>query len=184
TLQNRHWNPELQYGREVFLSVIPLLHSYGMTSAMNVPIALGGQMILLPALDVDQILHTIRLYRPTVFPGVPSLYTAINHAENVRAYGLAAIKACMSGSAPLPVEVQEEFEKLTRGRLVEGYGLTEASPVTHANPLAGMRKTGSVGVPLANTDAKIVSLTTGEDLPEGTIGELVVRGPQVMQGYW
>lgn len=184
TLQNRHWNPELQYGREVFLSVIPLLHSYGMTSAMNVPIALGGQMILLLALDVDQILHTIRLYRPTVFPGVPSLYTAINHAENVRAYGLAAIKACMSGSAPLPVEVQEEFEKLTRGRLVEGYGLTEASPITHANPLMGVRKTGSIGVPLPNTDAKIVSLETGSDLSDGVIGELAVRGPQVMRGYW
>lgn len=184
TLQNRHWYPELRYGREVFLSVLPLLHAYGMTSGMNVPIALGAQMILIPISDAALVLHHIRLYQPTVFPGVPSLYTAINHAENVRAYGLSSIAACTSGSAPLPVEVQEEFEKLTRGRLLEGYGLTEASPVTHANPLAGMRKTGSVGVPLANTDAKIVSLTTGEDLPEDTIGELAVRGPQVMQGYW
>ena len=184
TLQNRHWFPELQYGREVFLSALPLMHVYGMTSAMNVPIALGAQMILAPERDPAQILHFIRLYRPTVFPGVPSLYTGINHAENVRAYGLSSIKACTSGSAPLPVEVQEEFEKLTRGRVMEGYGLTEASSVTHANPLSGMRKIGSVGVPLPNTDAKIVSLESGEDLPDGEIGELAVRGPQVMCGYW
>lgn len=184
TLQNRHWYPEFQYGREVFMSVVPLLHSYGMTNAMNVPIALGAQMILLPVYDVQQILHHVRLYRPTVFPGVPWLYTSINHAPNVRGYGLSAIKACMSGSGPLPVEVQEEFEKLTRGRVMEGYGLTEASPVTHANPLFGVRKIGSIGVPLPNTDAKIVSLENGEDVPEGEIGELAVRGPQVMSGYW
>lgn len=184
TLQNRHWFPELQYGREVFLSALPLMHVYGMTSAMNLPIALGAQMILAPVCDAAQLLHYVRLYRPSVLPGVPSLYTSINHAENVRAYGLSSIKACTSGSAPLPVEVQEEFEKLTRGRVVEGYGLTEASPVTHTNPLSGVRKIGSVGVPLPNTDAKIVSLETGEDLPEGEIGELAVRGPQVMCGYW
>lgn len=184
TLQNRHWFPELQYGREVFLSALPLMHAYGMTSAMNVPIALGAQMILVPVYDAAQVLHHVRLYRPTVFPGVPSLYTSINHAENVQKYGLSSIKACTSGSAPLPVEVQEEFEKLTRGRVVEGYGLTETSPVTHANPLYGVRKIGSVGVPLPNTDAKIVSLETGEDLPEDMIGELAVRGPQVMDGYW
>ncbi|RMG87068.1 MAG: long-chain fatty acid--CoA ligase, partial [Chloroflexi bacterium] len=113
-----------------------------------------------------------------------SMYTVINQAPNVRAYGLDSVKACISGAAPLPVEVQEAFEKLTRGRLVEGYGLTEASPVTHANPLYGMRKVGSIGVPLPNTDARIVDLTTGKDLEPGQIGELVIRGPQVMQGYW
>jgi len=102
----------------------------------------------------------------------------------VRAYGLESIKACISGAAPLPVEVQEAFEKLTRGRLVEGYGLTEASPITHANPLDGVRKVGSIGIPLPNTDAKIVDLVAGTDLPPGQIGELVVRGPQVMPGYW
>jgi long-chain acyl-CoA synthetase len=109
---------------------------------------------------------------------------AINQAPNVRSYGLESIKACISGAAPLPVEVQEAFEKLTRGRLVEGYGLTEASPVTHANPLYGLRKVGSIGVPIPNTEAKIVDLATEADLPPGQIGELVVKGPQVMQGYW
>jgi long-chain acyl-CoA synthetase len=109
---------------------------------------------------------------------------AINHAPNVRSYGVSSIKACISGAAPLPIEVQEAFEKLTHGRLVEGYGLTEASPVTHANPLDGVRKAGSIGIPVPNTDARIVDLVTGEDLPVGQIGELLVKGPQVMQGYW
>jgi long-chain acyl-CoA synthetase len=112
------------------------------------------------------------------------MYMALNQASNVRGYGLESIKVCISGAAPLPIEVQEAFEKLSRGRLVEGYGLTEASPVTHANPLYGVRKVGSIGVPLPNTDAKIVDLVTGEPLPPGQVGELVVKGPQVMQGYW
>lgn len=112
------------------------------------------------------------------------MYTAINQASDVRSYGLNSIKACISGAAPLPVEVQEAFEKLTRGRLVEGYGLTEASPVTHSNPLFGLRKVGSIGIPLPNTDAKIVDMVTREDLPVGQVGELLVRGPQVMSGYW
>ncbi len=184
TLQTRHWIPDLQVGKETWLSVLPLLHSYGMTSAMNVPIAVAGTMVLLPLFDVAEVLSHIRDYRPTLFPGVPSMYTAINQAPSVREFGLASIKACISGAAPLPIEVQEAFEKLTRGRLVEGYGLTEASPVTHANPLYGLRKPGSIGVPVPNTEAKIVDMLTGVDLPQGQIGELVVRGPQVMLGYW
>lgn len=183
-LQLRHWVPDLHYGKEVFLSVLPFTHSYGMTGAMNVPIAMGATMILLPSFDLEQVLDHIKRYKPTLFPGVPSIYTAINQAPNVRSYGLSSIKACISGAAPLPVEVQEAFEKLTRGRLVEGYGLTESGPVTHANPLYGLRKVGSIGVPIPNTDAKIVDLATGDDLPLGQIGELIVRGPQVMQGYW
>ena len=184
TLQTRHWIPELHYGQEVILSVIPLLHSYGMTNAMNIPIAIGATMVLLPVFDVPDVLEHIKNYKPTIFPGVPSMYTAINQAPNVRDYGLVSIKACVSGAAPLPIEVQEAFEKLTRGRLVEGYGLTEASPVTHANPIFGTRKPGSIGVPISNTEAKIVDLLSRETLPAGQIGELVVRGPQVMQGYW
>jgi long-chain acyl-CoA synthetase len=112
------------------------------------------------------------------------MYTAINDFPGVRRYGVGSIRACISGAAPLPVEVQEAFERLTHGRLVEGYGLTEASPVTHANPFNGLRKVGSIGVPVPSTEAKIVDLATGRDLPPGKIGELVVRGPQVMQGYW
>jgi long-chain acyl-CoA synthetase len=183
-LQTRHWIPDLHYGQETFLSVIPLTHSYGMTSAMNIPIAIGATIVLLPVFELKQVLSHIRQYKPTIFPGVPSIYMAINQAPNVRSFGLSSIKACISGAAPLPIEVQEAFEKLTRGRLVEGYGLTEASPVTHANPLEGFRKVGSIGVPIPNTDAKIVDLMTGEDLPAGEVGELVVKGPQVMQGYW
>ncbi|KAB2860981.1 MAG: long-chain fatty acid--CoA ligase, partial [Anaerolineae bacterium] len=157
---------------------------YGMTTAMNIPIAMAATIVLLPVFELQHVLETIKQYKPTIFPGVPSMYTAINHAPDVRSYGLSSIKACISGSAPLPVEVQEEFEKLTRGHLVEGYGLTEAGPVTHANPLLGVRKVGSIGIPIPNTDAKIVDLVTSEDVPPGKIGELVVRGPQVMPGYW
>jgi long-chain acyl-CoA synthetase len=112
------------------------------------------------------------------------MYGAINHYPNVRRFGLKSIRACVSGAAPLPLEVQEAFEKLTRGKLVEGYGLTEASPVTHANPIFGQRKTGTIGLPLPDTDAKIVDLETGADVPVGAVGELAVRGPQVMRGYW
>ena len=183
-MQTRHWVPDLQYGEETFLSVLPLSHSYGMTSAMNVPIALAATIVLLPAFELKQVLDHIKNYKPTIFPGVPAIYNAINNAPHVRSYGLSSIKACISGAAPLPIEVQEGFEKLTRGRLVEGYGLTECSPITHANPLYGVRKIGSIGVPIPNTDAKIVDLTNGEDLPSGQIGELVIRGPQIMQGYW
>ncbi len=183
-LQTRHWIPDLRYGQETFLSVLPLTHSYGMTTAMNIPIAMGATIVLLPVFELKQVLQHIKQFKPTIFPGVPSIYMAINQAPNVRSYGLSSIKACISGAAPLPIEVQEAFEKLTRGRLVEGYGLTEASPVTHANPLEGLRKVGSIGIPIPNTDAKIVDLVTGEDLPAGQIGELLVKGPQVMQGYW
>jgi long-chain acyl-CoA synthetase len=183
-LQTRHWIPNISYGQEIFLSVIPLTHSYGMTTAMNIPIAMGATILLLPVFELEQVLQHIKQYRPTIFPGVPSIYMAINQAPNVVSYGLSSLKACVSGAAPLPIEVQEAFEKLTRGRLVEGYGLTETSPVTHINPLEGVRKVGSIGIPIPNTDAKIVDLMSGEDLPAGRIGELVVKGPQVMQGYW
>ena len=184
TLQTRHWIPDLEYGKEVCLAVLPIIHSYGLINVMSLPIALGGTMVLLPVFDLEEVLTYIRDHQVTIFPGVPSMYTAINHFPRVREYGLNSIKACVSGAAPLPIEVQEEFEKLTHGRLVEGYGLTEASPVTHANPLYGVRKPGSIGVPIPNTEAKIVDLVTGEPLPAGEIGEMVVRGPQVMQGYW
>ncbi|UCF61251.1 MAG: alpha/beta fold hydrolase [Anaerolineaceae bacterium] len=183
-LQTRHWIPESNWGEETFLAVIPLTHSYGMTTAMNIPIAMGATIILLTVFELGQVLQHIKLYNPTIFPGVPSIYMALNNAPNVRSYGLSSIKACISGAAPLPIEVEETFEKLTKGRLVEGYGLTEASPVTHANPFEGVRKSGSIGVPIPNTDAKIVDILTGEDLPVGQIGELLVKGPQVMSGYW
>ena len=183
-LQTRHWMKEIVYGKEVVLAVVPFEHSYGMTAAMNLPILIAAKIVIISVFELKQVLVQIRRYKPTLFPGVPSMFTLINQAKDVRSYGLSSIKACISGAAPLPVEVQEAFEKLTRGRLVEGYGLTEAGPVTHSNPLYGLRKVGSIGVPLPNTDAKIVDLLTGQDLPPGQVGEMLVRGPQVMQGYW
>ena len=185
TLQTRHWMPDAGEGRERFLCVLPLSHIYGLTTALNVPIAFGAMMILKPQYQIRNILKTIKRYRPTIFPGVPQMYVAINNFRGVRRYGIRSIKACISGSAPLPVEVQEAFEKLTRGRLVEGYGLTEASPVTHANPINGMRKVGSIGIPFPSTEAAVVDLARGrKEVPAGQIGELAVRGPQVMMGYW
>lgn len=183
-LQTRHWMSEIKYGKEVVMAVVPFEHSYGMTAAMNLPILIAAKIVIISVFELKQVLEQIRRYKPTLFPGVPSMFTLINHAPKVRGYGLSSIKACISGAAPLPVEVQEAFEKLTRGRLVEGYGLTEAGPVTHSNPLYGLRKVGSIGVPLPNTDAKIVDLLTGERLAIGQIGEMAVKGPQVMNGYW
>ncbi len=184
TTQVRHWLTDIEEGNERIVAVLPFSHSYGMTAAMNVGIAIAATLILLPTFSTREVLNVIKKYRPTMFPGVPTMYVAINQYPGVRRFGLQSIRACVSGAAPLPVEVQEEFEKLTRGKLVEGYGLTEASPVTHVNPIYGQRKVGSIGIPLPDTDAKIVDLHTGADAPIGTIGELVVRGPQVMRGYW
>jgi long-chain acyl-CoA synthetase len=184
-LQTRHWLPGAKEGGERFLSVLPFSHSYGLTAALTVPVTLGASLILKAQFQVKDILQTIKQHRPSIFPGVPNMYMAINNFPGVRKYGIRSINACISGSAPLPVEVQEAFEKLTKGRLVEGYGLTEASPVTHANPLNGMRKVGSIGVPLPSTEATVLDLVRGrKEVPTGQIGELAVRGPQVMMGYW
>lgn len=185
TLQTRHWLADAQEGKERFLSVLPFSHSYGMTTALNVPISLGATMIVMARFDVQDVLKTIQHQKPTIFTGVPQMYVSIKDYPAVRKYGIESIKFCISGSAPLPVEVQEAFEKLTRGRLVEGYGLTEASPVTHSNPLNSMRKVGSIGIPLPNTQARILDLKTGKvPMHTGQIGELAVRGPQIMMGYW
>ncbi|NUM48305.1 MAG: alpha/beta fold hydrolase, partial [Anaerolineales bacterium] len=185
TLQTRHWLPEVKEGRERFLCVIPFSHIYGLTTALNVPIALGATLILKARFEVEEVLETIKRERPTIFPGVPQMYVAISNFPGVRKYRVDSIKACISGSAPLAVETQEQFEKLTRGRLVEGYGLTEAAPVTHANPLNGLRKIGNIGLPIPSTEAKIVDLTRRKRPVEpGQIGELAIRGPQIMLGYW
>lgn len=185
TIQTRHWMPDAEEGKERFLCVLPFSHSYGLTTGLNVPIAIGATLLVRPRFVVKDVLRTIRRFRPTIFPGVPQMYTAVANFPGVRRYKIQSIKACISGSAPLPVEVQESFEKLTRGRLVEGYGLTEASPVTHANPLHGRRKVGSIGIPVPSTEARVVDLRDPFVVVEaGQIGELVVKGPQVMLGYW
>jgi len=183
--QTRQWLPATVEGRERFLCVVPFSHSYGLTATLTAPVTVGAMMILKPDFNVYELLKAIRRYHPTIFPGVPGMYVAINNFPGARKYGVSSIRACLSGSAPLPVEVQEAFEKLTKGRLVEGYGVTEASPITHANPLDGLRKVGSIGVPLPSTEARVVDLKTGrKDVAVGQIGELAVRGPQVMLGYW
>lgn len=185
TLQTRHWMPQAKVGKERFLAVIPFMHAYGLTALLNTGLSLGATLILKAEFVVKDTLKAIKKYKPTIFPGVPQMYVAISSFPGVRKYKISSIEACLSGSAPLPVEVQEEFEKLTRGRLVEGYGLTEASPVTHANPLNGLRKVGSIGIPIPSTDAKIVSLTNPKKtMKVGQIGELAIHGPQIMLGYW
>jgi long-chain acyl-CoA synthetase len=177
--------PDAIEGKERFLCAVPIFHSYGLTTAMNVPVSIGAAMILKAQFQILDILKTIKKYKPTIFPGVPNMYVAINNFRGVRKYGINSIKACLSGSEPLHVEVQEAFEKLTKGRLVEGYGLTEASPVTHANPLGDKRKIGTIGVPLPSTESKIVDLTRKDkEVKQGQVGELAIRGPQVMLGYW
>ena len=184
-LQTRHWLPEAEEGRERFLCVVPFFHSYGLTAALNVPVSVGAALILKSQFQVLDVLKAIRTYKPTIFPGSPSMYVAINNFRGARKYGIRSIKACISGSAPLPVEVQESFEKLTKGHLVEGYGLTEASPITHANPLGEHRKVGTIGIPLPSTEARIVDLKRrSKEVKAGQIGELAIRGPQVMAGYW
>lgn len=184
TLQVRLWLTDTRDGQEAMLCVVPFSHVYGMTSVMNLAVSIGASMILLPRFDTEEVLRTIRRYRPTLFPGVPAMYVAINNFPGVRKFGIDSIRACISGAAPLPIEVKETFEKLTKGKLVEGYGLSEASPVTHANPINGRHKVGSIGLPLPSTEARIVDLKSGRPLAAGQIGELVIRGPQVMRGYW
>lgn len=172
-------------GEERILAALPLFHSYGMTTCMNVGIHLASPVILLPQFKLKDVLDAITKHRPTIFPGVPTMYVAINNYPDIADYDLRSIRACISGAAGLPVEVQQKFQELTGGRLVEGYGLSEASPVTHGNPVFGDCRIGTIGVPFPDTDAKIVDLETGtKTLPPGEVGELVVKGPQVMKGYW
>jgi long-chain acyl-CoA synthetase len=168
------------------LTALPLFHSYAMTMCMNSTIAGASTMILVPdPRDLDDILKTIHKHRPTYYPGVPAMYVGIINHPEVHKYDLQSIKVCCSGAAPLPAEVQQRFQELTGARLVEGFGLSEASPVTHGNPAYGESRIGTIGLPWPDTDARIVDIDTGEKvLPPGEVGELCVRGPQVMKGYW
>ncbi len=141
-------------------------------------------MVLLPRFRRGEVLEAIKKYEPSYFPAVPAMILALNNYPNVRKYNVESIRACLSSGAPLPIEIEEAFEKLTKARLVESYGLTEASPLTHITPLYGRDKVGSMGLPLPSTEARIVDLKSRRPLPPGQIGELAVRGPQVMLGYW
>ena len=169
---------------DVYLGVIPFFHSYGMTVVMNLAISSASSIVLLPRFVIKDVLRAIARWRPTVFPAVPTIYNAIAYHPLSSGYDLRSIRVCISGAAPLPAEVQQAFESVTGARLVEGYGLTEAAPVTHCNPIYGERRTGSIGLPIPLTDARIIDPESGEPLEAGEVGELAVRGPQVMKGYW
>ena len=183
--QVRMLMPTFEIGGERFLGMLPLCHVFAMTAVMNIAMTTGSQMILLPRFEIDQLLGTIAKLRPTIFPGVPAVYTAINEARKVERYDLTSIKFCISGGAPLPLEVKRRFETLTGCRLVEGYGLSEASPVAVCNPLSEDGKEGSIGLPLPGTHIEIRSLEDASVvMPQGERGEVCVQGPQLMEGYW
>ncbi|MBM7584890.1 long-chain acyl-CoA synthetase [Bacillus pakistanensis] len=179
------WLYKCKKGEEVILGLLPFFHVYGMTTVLILSVMQGYKMVLLPKFDPETTLKTIDKQKPTLFPGAPTIYIGLLNHPNLRKYNLSSIDSCISGSAPLPVEVQQKFEEVTGGKLVEGYGLTESSPVTHSNFLWDKERVkGSIGVPWPDTESAILSLETGEPLPPNEIGEIAARGPQVMKGYW
>ena len=184
-MQSAAWFSDLKDGEDAIMCVLPFFHSYGMTVGMNLGIYRAAKLILVPRFELHRVLQQVQKEKPTIFPGVPRLYIAINDAEETKKYDLHSIKACLSGAASLPASVAEAFASITGGRLVEGYGITEASPVTHANPIYGRAKTGSIGLPITDTECKIVDLDDPDHVVGvGEPGELLIRGPQVMRGYW
>lgn len=187
-VQTSSWYSDGVPGQDVMLSALPLTHSYAMTVCMNQSIYNGWAQILIPnPREFDRLLGAINKHRPTLFPGVPTMYGAINNHPDVKAgkVNVKSIKVCLSGAAGLPPEVQREFQRITGGKLVEGYGLSEASPVVSANPVMSGGIVGTIGVPLPDTDVKLVDVETEETTVEpGEPGVLCIRGPQVMKGYW
>nr|WP_255807484.1 long-chain fatty acid--CoA ligase [Cohnella mopanensis] len=184
TVQVAVWCYRLEQGKEKYLAALPLFHVFGLTVLLNQAIYQAGSIVLVPRFDPRMVLKTIRRRRPTIFPGAPTMYIALlNHPEALD-NDLGSVRVCFSGAAPLPRDVQEKFEQKSGGRLIEGYGLTESSPVTHCNPVWGFRKAGTIGVPLPDTDVRIVGEESLDPLPLGEIGELAVKGPQIMSGYW
>jgi long-chain acyl-CoA synthetase len=183
-LQMVAWHPCVERGAERIVALLPLLHVFGMTCAMSFALCVGAQIILLPRFDLVQLLTTIDRKRPTILPGVPTLYRAINHQPDIGRYDLSSLRLCISGGAPLPLEVKQRFEQLSGCTLVEGYGLTEC-PVIACNPIGSPGKRGSIGLPLPGTSIEVISLDDRRTaLGPGQSGELCVRGPQVMAGYW
>lgn len=183
--QINSWFNRGESSPEVILCALPFFHSYGLTTGLHMSVLTKSTMVLIPnPRDIKMILNSIQKTRATLFSGVPTLYVAINNFPNISSYDISSIKACVSGGAPLPLEVARQFETISHGKLVEGYGLSESSPVTHSNPIRGKRKEGSIGIPIPNTDAKIVDPETKEALSVGEVGELAVKGPQIMRGYW
>ncbi len=187
TVQLRAWLHTARDGKEVMLLAIPLFHVYGLVAGMSFGVRIGASLVMIPnPRDLHDLLGSIQKCRPTLFPGVPTLYNAINNHPDVIAgkVNMGSIRACISGSAPLLLETKERFEKLTGGKLFEGYGLSEAPTATHCNPFGGLNKEGSIGMPLPDVECRIISLDDGVTaLGPGEEGELVLRGPQVMRGY-
>lgn len=184
TIMSVNWMYRCKKGQEKVIGILPFFHVYGMTAVMNLSIMQAYEMVLLPKFDPETTLKAIQKEKPTLFPGAPTIYIALLNHPDIKKYDLSSIDSCISGSAALPVEVQEQFERVTGGKLVEGYGLSEASPVTHANFLWDERVSGSIGIPWPNTESVILSMENGELAPTGEIGEIAVRGPQIMKGYW
>ena len=180
------WFSGVEMGREVCLTALPIFHVFGMTVCMNWSVYTGAAMAIVPnPRDFKALVNIVAKKRVTLFPAVPALFNALNHFPGVEKIDLSSIKSCFSGSAPLPVETMQTFEKMTGSIIVEGFGMSETSPVTHVNPLEGERKPGSVGLPVSNTEARIVDIDDPtKEVAQGESGELVVRGPQVMRGYW
>ena len=183
--QVRAWFPDADPGREVMMAVLPFFHVYGLTVCLLLGLRLGAALVLLPRFDLDGVLAAVDKYRPTLFPGVPTMYVAINNAVEKGGHDLSSVKACLSGAAALPLEVAERFERFSGGRLVEGYGLSESSPVALANPIYGKRKAGTIGMPIPDTLARVADPDDpSRTMPVGEKGELALAGPQVMLGYW
>ncbi|MBL3641209.1 long-chain-fatty-acid--CoA ligase [Peribacillus frigoritolerans] len=179
------WLYKNKRGEERILAILPFFHVYGMTTVLVLSVMEGNTMIIMPKFDVEATLKTIQKQKPTMFPGAPTMYIGLLNHPDIAKYDLSSINACISGSASLPLEVQEQFERITGGKLVEGYGLSETSPVTHANFIWDQpRVKGSVGLPWPDTDSAILSLESNEELPPNEIGEIAIKGPQVMKGYW
>lgn len=177
------WFTGLKLGEETILGALPLFHVFAMATVMNLAIHTGSCMMLHPKFDMKGILYDLHFKRPTLLPGVPTMYAAINNYKNIEKYDLTSLKMCISGGGPLPVEVKEVFERRTGCKLVEGYGLTETSPVASANPLFGTNKPGSIGLPFPGTIMEVLDMESGRLLGPGEKGEICIRGPQVMQGY-
>jgi len=188
TYQILAWMVGMQPGAEVTLLAIPMFHAYGMIAGMALGMALGATLVMIPdPRNLKDVLENIAKHRPTLFPGVPAMYNAINNNADVKAgkYDLSSIRACISGSAALLLETRTTFEKLTGGKLFEGYGLSEAPTATHCNPMNGPSKEGSIGMPFPDMECRLVSLEDGvTPVPSGQVGELIMRGPQVFKGYW
>jgi len=183
-MQTRNWTPKAAEAQEVSLCVAPFFHSYGATVGMNLSIYAAATMVLVPRFKASDVVKTIRQYHPTLFPGIPTMYLALLNEVGKHTDYLGSVKYCISGAAPLPAKVQADFEHVTGGKLVEGYGLSEASPVTHCNPFTEEGRNGSIGLPLPDVDCCILDATSGEPMPIGEIGEIAVKGPNIMQGYW